>query len=192
MAHSPRWVRRRPRRWHRAAAIAGFAALGLGLAGVVPTLFRAGADQPGVPTGQALAAVTSLGYLGFLAGPPIIGGVAQLTSLRLAAGLMVLANVLVVLLAGAARVPDSGGSAAPGSESGKPPCSNYSRAPATLIIDQVGPVDRNLRGCQVTDAYKTQADQVGEITKLVEDAQDKLDQVVRGCARSRTSSTPRA
>jgi hypothetical protein len=31
----------------------------------------------------------------------------------------------------------------------------------------------------VTDAYKTQADQVGEITKLVEDAQDKLDQVVR-------------
>ncbi len=29
----------------------------------------------------------------------------------------------------------------------------------------------------MTDAYKTQADQVGEITKLVEDAQDKLDQV---------------
>ncbi|MGO9496830.1 MAG: hypothetical protein ACLQA5_09000 [Solirubrobacteraceae bacterium] len=31
----------------------------------------------------------------------------------------------------------------------------------------------------MTDAYKTQADQVGEITKLVEDAQDKLDQVMR-------------
>jgi hypothetical protein len=31
----------------------------------------------------------------------------------------------------------------------------------------------------VTDEAKTQADQVGEITKLVEDAQDKLDQVVR-------------
>ena len=60
------------------AAIAGFAALGLGLAGVVPTLFRAGADQPGVSTGPALAAVTSLGYLGFLGGPPLIGGVAQL------------------------------------------------------------------------------------------------------------------
>jgi hypothetical protein len=88
------------------AAIAGFAALGLGLAGVVPTLFRAGADQPGVATGQALAAVTSLGYLGFLAGPPVIGGVAQLTSLRLASGIMVLAGALVVLLAGAAVVPD--------------------------------------------------------------------------------------
>ena len=31
----------------------------------------------------------------------------------------------------------------------------------------------------MTDEAKTQADQVGEITKLVEDAQDRLDQVVR-------------
>ena len=84
------------------AGIAGFAALGLGLAGVVPTLFRAGADQPGVSTGPALAAVTSLGYLGFLGGPPLIGGVAQVTSLRLACGIMVLAGLLVVLLARAA------------------------------------------------------------------------------------------
>ena len=87
------------------AAIAGFAALGLGLAGVVPTLFRAGADQPGVSTGPALSAVTSLGYLGFLGGPPLIGGVAQLTSLRLAAVIMVFAGLLVAGLAGAAVVP---------------------------------------------------------------------------------------
>jgi MFS family permease len=82
-----------------ASAIAGFAALGLGLAGVIPTLFRAGADHPGVSTGPALAAVSSLGYLGFLAGPPIIGAIAQLTSLRLASGVLVLAGVVVVLLA---------------------------------------------------------------------------------------------
>ncbi len=85
-------------------AIAGFAALGLGLAGVVPTLFRAGAGEPGVATGPALAVVSSLGYLGFLAGPPLIGGVAQLTSLRLACGLMTLAGLLVVLLAPNAEV----------------------------------------------------------------------------------------
>src|SRR5581483_8674077 len=93
------------------AAIAGFVALGLGLAGVVPTLFRAGADHPGVSTGPALAAVSSLGYLGFLAGPPIIGGIAQLTSLRLACGLLVLASLIVVLLAGSADaepVPSAG------------------------------------------------------------------------------------
>jgi MFS family permease len=80
-------------------AIAGFAALGLGLAGVVPTLFRAAADEPGVSTGPALATVSSLGYLGFLAGPPLIGGVAQLTSLRLASGLLVLAGLIFMLLA---------------------------------------------------------------------------------------------
>jgi len=87
------------------AAIAGFAALGLGLSGVAPTLFRAGADHPGVSTGPALAAVTSLGYLGFLGGPPLIGGVAQLTSLRLACGIMVLAGLVVALLARSAAVP---------------------------------------------------------------------------------------
>jgi MFS family permease len=80
-------------------AIAGFAALGVGLAGVIPTLFRAGADYPGVSTGPALAAVSSLGYLGFLAGPPIIGAVAQLASLRLACGVLVLAGLIVLLLA---------------------------------------------------------------------------------------------
>jgi hypothetical protein len=81
------------------AALLGFAALGLGLSGVVPTLFRSATDEPGVATGPALAAVSSLGYLGFLAGPPLIGGLAQLTSLRLAAGLLAIGAALVVVLA---------------------------------------------------------------------------------------------
>jgi len=58
-----------------------------------------------VSTGPALSAVSSLGYLGFLGGPPLIGGVAQLTSLRLAAVIMVFAGLLVTLLAGAAALP---------------------------------------------------------------------------------------
>ena len=93
------------------AAVAGFAALGLGLAGVIPTMFRSGAEHPGVSTGPALAAVSSLGYLGFLAGPPIIGGLAQLVSLRLACGVLVLAGVIVILLAPVAE-PATGRSAA--------------------------------------------------------------------------------
>ena len=90
------------------AAIAGFAALGLGLSGVVPTLFRSASDQPGVATGPALAAVSTLGYTGFLAGPPLVGGLAQLTSLRLACGLFVLSGLLVLALASAARSPAPG------------------------------------------------------------------------------------
>lgn len=82
-----------------ASAVAGFGAFGLGLAGVIPTLFRAGGSQPGVSTGPGLAVVSSLGYFGLLAGPPAVGGLAQLTSLRLACVLLVLAGMLVVALA---------------------------------------------------------------------------------------------
>lgn len=91
------------------AAIAGFAALGLGLSGVVPTLFRSASDEPGVPTGPALAAVSSLGYLGFLAGPPAIGTLAQAVGLATAIGLLVVAAGLVVALAPAAAAPERGG-----------------------------------------------------------------------------------
>lgn len=91
-----------------ATAVIGFALLGLGLSGVVPTLFRAGAHQPGVPPGTGIAATAALGYTGMLVGPPIIGGLAQLTSLRLACGLLVLSGVLVFALAGAAHESDRG------------------------------------------------------------------------------------
>ena len=68
-------------------------------------LFRSAADSPGVATGAALGAVSSLGYLGFLAGPPMIGGLAGLAGLQLAAGLLAVAAALVVVLASAAAVP---------------------------------------------------------------------------------------
>ncbi len=87
------------------AIVIGFAVLGLGLSGVVPTLFRASAGQPRVPTGAAIATASSLGYTGFLLGPPVIGAVAQLTSLRLACGMFALSGLLVLALASAARTP---------------------------------------------------------------------------------------
>jgi hypothetical protein len=83
-------------------AVAGFAALGLGLSAAAPTLFRSAAEEPGIATAPALATVSTLGYTGFLAGPPIVGGVAQLTSLRLACGLFVVAGLSVFALAFAA------------------------------------------------------------------------------------------
>jgi predicted MFS family arabinose efflux permease len=81
------------------AEIAGFLILGLGLSSNVPTLFRAAAAETGVAAGSALAAVSSLGYVGFLIGPPVIGGLAQLTSLRLACGLLGLSALVVAALA---------------------------------------------------------------------------------------------
>ena len=49
-----------------------------------------------------MATVTTLGYLGLLIGPPLVGGVAQATSLR--ASFVVLAVVAVVVAAAATRL----------------------------------------------------------------------------------------
>jgi hypothetical protein len=59
----------------------------------------------GVQAGVALAAVTTLGYLGFLAGPPLIGLAAEVTSLPLALGLVSLSCALIA--AGARLLPEA-------------------------------------------------------------------------------------
>jgi MFS family permease len=63
------------------AAIIGFGLVGLGIANIIPVLFSAAGQVHGVAPGIALAAVASTGYCGFLAGPPLIGLAAELTSL---------------------------------------------------------------------------------------------------------------
>jgi len=84
------------------AAIAGFAFLGAGLSVVIPIVFRSAAATPGGAAGPSLAAST-LGYLGFLAGPPLVGGLAELTSLPVALSLVVLCAASTAALAGATR-----------------------------------------------------------------------------------------
>ena len=78
-------------------AVAGFGIVGLGLAAVVPALFRAASRAPGRAPGQGIAAVTSTGYLGFLAGPPAIGLVAEGAGLQLAFGLLVVLAAAVAV-----------------------------------------------------------------------------------------------
>jgi MFS family permease len=65
-----------------AVAIVGFGMMGLGLAAVVPTLFRAAGSQPGIPAAVGIAAVSTMGYAGGLIGPPVIGTVANIATLR--------------------------------------------------------------------------------------------------------------
>jgi predicted MFS family arabinose efflux permease len=70
-------------------AIAGLACVGFGLANLIPILFRAASTLPGVAASHGIAAVGTLGYAGFLAGPPLIGLAADATSLPCALGLVV-------------------------------------------------------------------------------------------------------
>jgi MFS family permease len=62
-------------------ALAGFAAAGAGIALNAPIVFGA-AGRGRRDAASAVATVTTLGYVGLLAGPPLVGGVSQLLSLR--------------------------------------------------------------------------------------------------------------
>jgi hypothetical protein len=68
---------------------------------VVPLAFTAAAGL-GRP-GPNLAMTTSAGYLGSMAGPPLIGGLAQITSLPAALGVVAVLCAMIVVLAGAIR-----------------------------------------------------------------------------------------
>jgi MFS family permease len=91
-----------------AAAIAGFACLGAGMSGVVPIVFRASGHVPGMTAGVGLAAVSSTGYLGFLVGPPTIGGIAELVGLPSALIVLVVLASIVALLATTTRIAGPG------------------------------------------------------------------------------------
>ncbi|HEX5897050.1 MAG TPA: MFS transporter [Thermoleophilaceae bacterium] len=78
-----------------AAAIAGFALLGLGLAPVVPIAFSAAGDLDARATGRLVGRVATLGYVGSVAGPIMIGWLAEATSLRIALGLVVLLALVI-------------------------------------------------------------------------------------------------
>ncbi len=66
------------------AGIVGFAAVGIGLATVFPLVVSAAARRADVSPGPAIAAASSVGYAGFLVGPPLIGLLAELLTLRTA------------------------------------------------------------------------------------------------------------
>jgi MFS family permease len=87
-----------------ASVLVGFMCLGAGLALVVPMVFSACGHIPNVHPGTAVATVSACGWTGFVLGPPLIGGIASLTSLRTALFLLPLLTAVVVVATGTARV----------------------------------------------------------------------------------------
>lgn len=82
-------------------ALVGFTLMGVGYAVIMPLAFSRAANDPNIPPGQAIASVATLGYGGLLIGPPLIGFLAELLSLRMAFGVLLPLAVLIVLCAGA-------------------------------------------------------------------------------------------
>ncbi len=89
----------------RVSALAGFALMGVGYAVVMPLVFSRAANDPTARPGTAIASVATFGYGGMLLGPPAIGFLAELISLRAAFGLLALLAGVVVTLAFLLRAP---------------------------------------------------------------------------------------
>ena len=69
-------------------ATAGFLLVGFGTSSIVPLCYSLAGKSKIMRSGHALAAVSTIGFLGFLIGPPIIGFVAQALSLRWSLGII--------------------------------------------------------------------------------------------------------
>ncbi|RZL95438.1 MAG: MFS transporter [Variovorax sp.] len=80
-------------------ALVGFAGVGIGFANVVPILFSAAARVPDVDPARGIAAVSAAAYLGFMAGPPVIGLLARVGSLTASLWLVVVFAVALALSA---------------------------------------------------------------------------------------------
>src|SRR5215472_10463139 len=86
LSNSPAW------------ALVGFTAAGAGFSSIIPLVFAAGGRIPGVNEGAGVATVSGLGYLGFLAGPPAIGFLSEMSSLRAGLFLLVVLSAMASAL----------------------------------------------------------------------------------------------
>ncbi len=76
-------------------ALAGLMLVGVGVANIVPVLWGMAGRDVQMGAGPAISAVTTIGYFGFLSGPPLIGFLSVFVGLRIALAAVVLAGVVV-------------------------------------------------------------------------------------------------
>ncbi|WP_293742923.1 MFS transporter [uncultured Pedobacter sp.] len=79
-------------------AIFGFMLIGLGVSSIVPMVYSIAGNNKKVPAGKAITMVSSIGYFAFLFGPPLIGYISQLSSLRYSFGIISVFGMLIIFL----------------------------------------------------------------------------------------------
>ncbi len=75
-----------------------FMIVGLGVSTVIPTLYSMAGKHPTIPTGEALTAVSSVSFLGFLMGPPVIGHISEQFGLQFSFAFIGMFGILIVFL----------------------------------------------------------------------------------------------
>jgi MFS family permease len=86
-----------------ATTLVGFALAGLGVATLIPAVYHAADELPGLASGSGLTVINWLLRIGFLVCPLVIGVLADATSLRIALLTVVAAGVVTLLLSGNLR-----------------------------------------------------------------------------------------
>ncbi|QIN80898.1 MFS transporter [Rubrobacter marinus] len=81
-----------------ALVVLGFLLVGVALSAVVPIAFSVAGDLAPERAGAAISVVTTLGYGGFLLGPVIVGGLAEVFGLRAALGTIAVAGLAILVL----------------------------------------------------------------------------------------------
>jgi MFS family permease len=81
-------------------ALGGFFLVGFGVSSIVPLVYSAAGRSKVMSAGMALATVSSIGFIGFLIGPPLIGLLAGMASLRLSFSFIAVMGLLIAALAG--------------------------------------------------------------------------------------------
>jgi MFS family permease len=76
----------------------GFMLVGLGVSTVVPGVYSIAGRTPGIEPSKALTAVSSVSFLGFLIGPPVIGYIAHAVGLKMSFALIGIFGVGIAFL----------------------------------------------------------------------------------------------
>jgi MFS family permease len=84
---------------HPLVAGTGFIFVGLGVSCIVPLVFSMAGQSKKMSSGPSLAAISTVGYIGFLIVPPLVGFVAQVSSLRWSFGIIGFLGAVIVYLA---------------------------------------------------------------------------------------------
>lgn len=80
------------------ASTIGFMLVGIGVACNIPTVYSLAGRHPSIPSGMAIAMVSTISYLGFLLGPPLIGYIAEIFSLRFSFALFSIFGLLMLVI----------------------------------------------------------------------------------------------
>ncbi|TDG37948.1 MFS transporter [Pedobacter changchengzhani] len=83
---------------HIITATLGFMLVGIGVASIVPSLYSIAGKHNKVAPGIAITIVSGVSYFGFLLGPPLIGGISQLSSLQYSYGVIGCFGLLISFL----------------------------------------------------------------------------------------------